>query len=155
MAKATFNIFLERFVSGKPAEVDRAAVRAVLAAAKPKKRGAGRYRISFAEGGEVELEAAGLDGDGEFTGCSFHLREMSWEILGFILSFARAGDMVILPAVEDFVPILSRPEQSEHLPEGVRESAPKPVLCETAAEFEAALDTGFNHWLRFKAGPGK
>jgi hypothetical protein len=153
MPKATFYLYMERFVLGKPADVDRAAIRAVLNRAVHKKIRPGRYRIRSAEGTEFELEAAGLNGDMEFTGCSFHLREMNWPTLEFILSFARAGDMIVLPAVEDFVPILSRPEQKVHLPEGIRESGPEPVLCETAGELEAALETGFNQWLRFKARP--
>ena len=155
MPKATFSLYLERFVSGKPAEVDRAALKAVLRTMRHKKTRLGRYQIRFPGDVDIDLEAAGFEGGSEFTGCSFHLTEVNWEILDFILSFARAGDMIVLPAVEDFIPILSRPEQKSHLPEGIRDNGPEPILCETAGELETALETGFSHWLRFKANPTK
>jgi len=98
----------------------------------------------------VELSAKGLDGAAKFTGCAFHIRGMSPHLVSFILEIAKAGDMVILPAMEDFVPILSSPEQKVQLPSGLAQDGPEPVVCESPAELEALLSGGHAGWQRYR-----
>lgn len=47
--------------------------------------------------------------------------------------------MVVLPTMEDFVPILSAPEQRNELPPDLQNSAPGPIWCRSAAELGALL----------------
>src|SRR5437868_3676587 len=104
----SFDVFLVRFVAGQPAEADRGRVRSVLQSATfegPDKYSV--YVVKFPGEVTVELHAAGLEGSESFTSCSVSIRGMSDQLVRFIFDVARVGDMVILPAMEDFVPILT------------------------------------------------
>src|SRR5580693_5380160 len=104
----SFDVFLQRFSAGRPAQASREQVLSVLQTAKlcwPGK--SSFYVVEFRDGITAEFSAKGLDGSGDFVGCAFHIRGMSPHLARFILEVAKAGDMVILPAMEDFVPILT------------------------------------------------
>jgi hypothetical protein len=146
----SFDVFLQRFVSGEPAEVDRETVRAILMA--PSHCGPDEYGffiLKFPEGVDVELSAKGLDGGGSFTGCAFHVRSLSSNLAAFIFEVAKAGDMVVLPAMKDFVPILSAPEQRTELPPDLQSSDPAPIWCKSASELEALLSGGYPAWQKY------
>jgi|SRR5208282_6609800 len=135
---------------GKPAEVNRDPVRAVLETQDfTGPDNFGFYRIKFEDGVDVELSAKGLDGAGVFTGCAFHVRGMSPHLVAFILEIARVGDMVLLPAMEDFVAILSSPHQKEHLPADLVENGPEPVVCESSPELAVLLSGGHAGWQKY------
>ena len=103
----SFDVFLYRFAAGKPAEVNCERVRAVLQSTKyTGPDDFGFYIVEFPDGVDVEFSAKGLDGAAKFTGCAFHIRGMSPHLVRFILEIAKAGDMVILPAMKVFIPIL-------------------------------------------------
>ena len=70
----------------------------------------GLYLITFPEGVEVEFSAIGLELDEPFTGCAFHIR-LGGGLMKFILEVARAGDMVIVPAMEGSPLILVSKDQ--------------------------------------------
>jgi hypothetical protein len=73
----SFDIFLQRFVGGEPAEAHRVQVKAVLQAnhhSGPDRYGF--YVVSFPDGVDVELSAKGLDGSESFKRCAFHVRGM-------------------------------------------------------------------------------
>jgi hypothetical protein len=113
----SFDVFLTKFSAGMPAESNRDAVLAVLNKAKfqgPDEHGF--YVVEFADGHSVEFSAGGLQGEGEFNDCAFHIRGMSPDLVRFVFEIAKAGDMVMMPATEDFVPILSLPGQQNELP---------------------------------------
>lgn len=75
----------------------------------------------------LNLSAEGLDGSGSFTGCAFHVRGLSANLAAFIFEVAKAGDMLVLPAMENSVPILSAPEQRNELPPDLQSSDRAPI----------------------------
>jgi hypothetical protein len=147
----SFDIYLQRFANGKPAEVSREPVLAVLRTTKfsgPDDFGV--YTVEFPDGQEVEFSAEGLQGCGEFTGCSFEIRDMSPHLVRFVFEIARAGDMVMIPAMEEFVPILSRPEQQKELSEDLASNDPEPVVCSSTEELESLLSGGYAGWQKYR-----
>ncbi|HXE36819.1 MAG TPA: hypothetical protein VN087_23090 [Verrucomicrobiae bacterium] len=146
----SLDVFLQKFISGEPAEVRRESVRAVLMASShsgPDEHG--YFIVTFPDGVDVELSAKGLDGSGSFTGCAFHVRGLSSNLAAFIFEIAKAGDMVVLPAMEDFVPILSAPEQRNELPPDLQAGERGPVLCRSASELEVLLSGGYVAWQKY------
>lgn len=57
----------------------------------------------------------------------------------FIFEIAKAGEMVMLRAVEDFVPILSSPEQRNQLAPDLLRADRAPIWCKSAPELELAV----------------
>jgi hypothetical protein len=147
----SFDVFLQRFAAGQRAEVNRERVHAVLEATEfTGPDDFGFYVVKFPDGVEVEFSAKGLDGAAKFTGCAFHIRGMSPHLVRFILGIAKAGDMVMLPAMEDSVPILSSPEQRQQLPSDLALDGPEPVVCRSSAELESLLSGGYAGWRRYR-----
>lgn len=147
----SFDVFLQRFVCGKPAEVCRQSVRAILTASShtgPDEHG--YFVVKFPDGVDVELSAKGLDGrGGSFTGCAFHVHALSPALAAFIFEVAKAGDMVVLPAMEDFVPILSAPEQRNELPPDLQIGERGPIWCRSASELAVLLSGGYAAWQKY------
>jgi hypothetical protein len=147
----SFDIFLQKFSDGQPVEVDRQPVSTVLQTFKfsgPDKFG--YYIVDFPDGSTVEFSAKGLDGSTGFTSCAFHIHRMSPLLVSFILEIAKAGDLVILSAMEDFVPILSSQEQRQQLPLDLAQNDPEPVVCGSAAELESLLSRGYAGWQTYR-----
>ena len=146
----SFDVFLQRFADGEPAEVNRDKVHAVLRTRQysgPNRFG--YYTVTFPDGVEVELSAQGLDGTAEFTGCSFEIRCMSPYLPGFILELAMAGDMVVLPTTERSVALLSSRQQRQHLPPDLARDGWEFVVCDSSAELESLLFAGFADWQKY------
>jgi hypothetical protein len=146
----SFDVFLQRFVGGEPAEASRENVRAVLGATQhdgPDEYG--YYIVKFPDGIDVELSAEGLDGSDSFTNCALHVRAMNPNLAAFIFEIARVGDMVVLPAMEDFAPILSSPEQRDQLPPDLLHGDRAPIWCKSAPEMEALLTGGYAAWQKY------
>jgi hypothetical protein len=146
----SFDVFLQRFVGGEPAEVHKESVRAILMArphSGPDEYG--YFIVTFPDGVDVELSAKGLDGSGSFTSCAFHVRGLSCNLAAFIFEVAKAGDMVVLPAMKDFVPILSAAEQRNELPLDLQAGEREPVLCRSASELEVLLSGGDSAWQKY------
>jgi hypothetical protein len=147
----SFDIFLQRFAGGKPAEVSREPVLAVLRTTKfSGPDDFGIYVVEFPDGQEVEFSAKGLQGSGEFKDCSFEIHGMSPHLVRFMFEIAKAGDMVMLPAMEDFVPILSLPEQRKELPAELAENDPEPLICGSPEELESLLSGGYAGWQKYR-----
>jgi hypothetical protein len=147
----SFDVFLQKFADGKPAEANRDRVNAVLKTREftgPDKFGF--YVVKFPDGFHVEFAAIGLDGASEFTGCAFHIRGISSHLVEFIWEIAKAGDLVILPAMEDFVPILSSPDQKPQLHPDLARDWPEPVVCGSKAELEIILFRGYAGWEQYR-----
>lgn len=147
----SFDIFLRRFVGGEPAEAHRDQVRAVLQAnhhSGPDRYGF--YVVNFPDGVDVELSAKGLDGSESFKGCAFHVRGMSSHLAEFILKVAKAGDMILLPAMEDAIPILSSPHQLSQLPPDLVQGGRRPILCDLPKALERILAGGYAAWERHR-----
>ena len=147
----SFDVFLQRFAGGEPAEVSREPVLDVLRTTKfsgPDDFGV--YVVGFPDGQDVEFSAKGLQGSDEFTGCSFQIHGMSPHLVRFMLEIAKAGDMVIVATMEPFVPILSRPEQCRQLPAELAENDPEPVVCRSPEELESLLSGGYVGWQKYR-----
>ncbi|WP_199101102.1 hypothetical protein [Dyella sp. ASV21] len=149
----SFDLFLQRFVSGDSAEVSRTVV---LAALRRHSQVAadrfGFYLVDFADGSSVEFSAKGLEGDESFTGCAFHVRGFSQSVIEFVFDIAKTGDMVILNAqgtgdASSPVAILTDMSQATHLP---TEGLPNPVVCESSEHLSKLFGVGYQHWREFR-----
>src|SRR5471030_395297 len=103
-----FDIFLQRFSPDTLDEESITRMRSVLhgtshAGPDP----FGFYIVTFPDGVRVEFSAKGLDSAAAFTSCAFHIHGMGPHLVSFIFEMAKAGDLVILAAIEDFVQTLS------------------------------------------------
>jgi len=147
----SFDVFLQRFVGGAPAEVDREPVHAVLRTRQHSGPDSyGNYSVKFPDGVAVEPSARGLDGMAKFTGCAFFLRRMSPYLPGFILELATAGDMVVFSTGEAKAVILSSPQQKAHLPAEMARDGWESVVCGSPEELESLLFSDFVAWQRYR-----
>lgn len=147
----SFDVFLQRFEAGKSAQVSREPVLAVLKTKKFKgPDDFGVFVVEFPDGLDVEFSAKGLQDSGSFTECAFHIHGIGPHLVKFILELAKAGDMVLLPAMEDFVPILSLAEQRKELPAELAENDPEPVLCGSPEELLSLLSGGYAGWQKYR-----
>jgi hypothetical protein len=147
----SFDVFLQKFEHGETATVDPISVRAVLMTKEFKgPDDHGFYAVRISDGTEVEFSARGLNGDGDFTSAAFHIRGMSECLAAFIWEVAHAGEMVIVPAMEDWVPILPTLDQYQHLPIDLKRDFPTPVVCESAAQLNLLLEGGYSSWRKYR-----
>ncbi len=143
----SFDLLLACFNDDEPAQAPRQAVLELLArTGHTGPDESGFNQLAFGDGGRAELNPhclAGLEGS---PACAFHLRGLNPDLVRFIYEVARAADMVILPTVEDFHPILVDASQELSLQQGLREYGP--VLCGSARELEQMLAGGQAAWER-------
>jgi hypothetical protein len=52
--------------------------------------------------------------------------------------------------MEDFVAIMSSPEQTQDLPSDLRQDCPHSVVCSSSEELESLLAGGFSGWKRYR-----
>jgi len=84
----SFDLILQRFKSGESEPADHEAVLGVLQKhCKDRPDDFGYYVVPFQDGSSVEFSAKGLQTGESFTGCSFHLRGASKEVVKFVYSF--------------------------------------------------------------------
>jgi hypothetical protein len=146
----SFDIYLQRFVGGESADVARGPVLAVLnGASHSDLRSEGWCDVKFPDGTSIEFSARGLVAGGKFQGCAVHARGMSIRIATFIFEIAKAGDMVVLAAMEDGPAILTGPEQEKELPADLTASFGKVVWCKSGAEMEVLLSGGYAAWRKY------
>jgi hypothetical protein len=150
----SFDLYLERLVSGESAEVDKAAVLEQLRRHCPDPGDKwGVYDVRFSDGSHVEFAAKGLEsGDQKFTGCAFHLRGFTPPILEFVLDIAKAGDMCMFNAQGRDSPaspvaIVISEAQICHLPKA---ASSNPVHCTSAAHLAALLGGDHQEWESFR-----
>jgi len=146
----SFDVFLSRFDKGESAEAPRHAVREVLGATDysgPDEFGF--YLVTFPDGVDVEFSARGLESEGDFTGCAFHIRGFGSHLVKFILEVARAGNMVMMPAMEGNPLILVSEHQKADVPPEALEHL-RPVVVNSANELEALLTGGFEGWSAYR-----
>jgi hypothetical protein len=70
-------------------------------------------------------------------------------LAAFIFEIAKARAMVVRPGMEDFVPILSAPEQRNELPPDLQASQQGPIWCRSASELEVLLSDGYAAWQKY------
>lgn len=148
----SFDLFLQRFQEGESAPADRDAVKRVLRHRSQSNADTyGFYAIEFEDGSSVEFSAKGLQSDGEFSGCAFHLRSFSAAVITFVYQVAVAGDFVVINPQGDGSPesplsITVQASQSRHLPEGLGE----PQRAESAEALAKFLGAGIAGWEAYR-----
>ncbi|GEM_PF-1558092 len=146
----SFDVFLQRFEKGEIADVPRQPVRDVLAATSnggPDEYGF--YNVTFPDGVDVEFSAKELESTQRFTGCVFHIHSFGNDLLKFILEVARAGGMVIIPAMEGNTLILISETQEADLPRDLQHEF-RSVVVNSPGELGAVLQRGFNGWSAYR-----
>jgi hypothetical protein len=109
----------------------------------------GFYNIAFSDGEHVEFSASGLESQEKFKGCAFHIRGFGEALVKFILEIARAGDMVIFPAMEGNPLIMVLEEQRKNVPADLLEEF-QSIVVSTPAELGAVLCGGFEGWSAYR-----
>jgi hypothetical protein len=146
----SFDVFLQRFEKGESAESPRQPVREVLDATTyrgPDKFGF--YVVTFPDGVDVEFSASGLESQERFTGCAFEIRGFGDDLMKFSLDVARAGGMVIFPAMEGNPLILFSEDQKPDVPPDLLESF-QSIVVNSAHELGAVLSGGFEGWSAYR-----
>jgi hypothetical protein len=146
----SFDVFLQRFEGGEAVQVDPRPVLAVLRGFTY--RGPdefGFYVVAFPDEVEVEFSAKGLESDGPLDGCAFHIQAFGDPLMNFILEIARAGDMVIVPAMDGNLLILVSEAQISEVPADLRHDS-QAVVASSAAELGAVLSGGLAAWSAYR-----
>ena len=147
----SFDVFLERFEKGESADVPREPVLDILRQASfSQSSTAGFYIVSFPDGTDVDFSASGLESARQFTGCAFHIRTVVTDAIAtFILAIARAGSMVIIPAMKSNPLILVSEGQAAHVPvESGRDL--RPIVVQSPAQLRAVLTLGVDGWVAYR-----
>lgn len=145
----SFDVLLQRFWAGEPAEVARQPILEVLSASTHQRIDRDFYAVQLADGSSVELSASGLESHEPFTGCAFHIRGAGADLVRFIFDIARAGDMVIIPTMDGAPLALLSPEQERDLPEEIVESF-HPILVRSPDELAPILLAGLEGWSAYR-----
>ena len=146
----SFDIFLQKFKNGSPANVLRSGILALLKSKQytgPDKFGV--YDIQFSDGVSAEFSAQGLESSGAFTGCAFHIRAFSEQLVEFIFDVARAGNMAVIPTTEDAIVLLPSEDDKRELPVDVLEDFHL-ILLTSAAELQLILQQGYAVWSKYR-----
>jgi hypothetical protein len=97
---------------------------------------------------DVEFSARGLESGG-FTDCAFHIHGFGDYLAKFIRDVARAGQMVIMPAMEGNPIILLSDDQRADVPSDALEHL-RPVVVQSVDELKAILTGGFQGWSAYR-----
>ena len=149
----SFDLILQCFESGEPEPADRQSVLKVLQKhCKDTPDDFGYYIVNFQDGSSLEFSAKGLQSSESFTGCSFHIRGVSRELITFVYEVAVAGNMVIFNAQGTDEPhnpiaLLVKSWQSTDLPEGV---AANPILCNSPSHLSELIGFSFEGWKDYR-----
>jgi hypothetical protein len=155
-ASMSFDLHLQHFSRGNSASVDPAPVVEVLA--KENYTGPdpfGFYCVEFADGTTVEFNASGLNGQGPFSGCAFHVRGMGNHLVRFVFDVARAGNFVIFncqgnDSQESPVLIMVRSDQTEHLPGDLTTQYESRPVCTSPEMLGALLFSDYDEWQDYR-----
>jgi hypothetical protein len=146
----SFDIFLVRFEDGKPADVDRGPVLRVLEAQQfVEPHNDENFDVRFPDGTHIEFSAQGLKSSKKFDGCSFAIRRMSKSGIKFMFDVAKAGNMVMFPAMQGNPCIIVDRVQQLHLPHDLNFEI---VACMSAEELEQLLSGGYQLWRNYLEG---
>lgn len=101
----------------------------------------GCYVVGCANGGMAEVY-----GDDLANSCMAALRGMTPGLVQFLFDLLKAGNWVMLPAMEGNVAITYSPERLW----GTPEDFPRVVTCQSADELGAMLSGGFATWQAYR-----
>jgi len=123
-------------------EIELNAVRQVLRRANahnPDKFGC--YVVQLEDGGGAEVYGSKLA-----TGCMVSLGGMTADLIQFLFDLLKAGNWVMLPAMEDNIAITPSSVFLKNVPDDF----PRVVVCNSAAELGVLLANGVEEWEKFR-----
>jgi hypothetical protein len=121
--------------------VEERAVREVLKKVNAKWKDQGSCVIEFNDGGAAEIFAEVLT-----SGCMIALRGITPDVSQFLFEFLKAGNWVMLPAMEDAVAITASPGGVKNVPHDF----PRLVACDSASELTVLLSDGMETWQKYR-----
>jgi hypothetical protein len=101
----------------------------------------GCYVVQLDDGGGAEVFGSELA-----TGCMVALGGMTVDLLQFLFDLLKAGNWVMLPAMEDAVAIMTSPGCLK----GTPDDFPRVVVCKSAAELGVLLSNGVQAWEKYR-----
>jgi hypothetical protein len=101
----------------------------------------GCYVVQLEDGGSAEVFGSKLA-----TGCMVALRGMTGDLIQFLFDLLKAGNWVMLPAMEDNVAIIS----SSGFLRNVPDDFPRVVVCNSAPELGVLLSNGVEEWEKYR-----
>ncbi len=127
------------------------AVRAVLTKAGAKQPDEfGCYAVRVADGGEAEVFGEDLA-----ESCMVALRGLTPGLVTFLMDLLKAGNWVMLPAMEGNPAITASPDHLKGIPKGF----PEVTTCTSADGLGVLLSGGFGAWKTYRdqvvGGTGK
>ncbi len=137
----SFNVFLQAFADGEPTLPDRAGVLSAFEDFGFRDPLAGWHVVETEDGGAAELAGGAADSD-----FGFFVRSFTPLVAGAIWNLASRGRMVLLPAVEADIVVLTEAVQEEQLPVDVGE----PHLAESGDDLFALLEEHSGAWRRYR-----
>jgi hypothetical protein len=120
---------------------EEGAVLEVLETVKGKSQDQGTWVIEFGDGGGAVVLADQLK-----SGCMVCLHGITPEVSQFLFDFLKAGNWVMLPAMQDAVAITSSPGSVK----GVPNDFPRLVTCNSANEIAVLLREGIGGWQEYR-----
>jgi hypothetical protein len=100
------------------------------------------------KGLEIEIETAASEGHISAKGGAFFLRSLPPGLIEAVYRIARAGDMVLAPAMAPARFVMTDENQLSHLP-----NAPEwrpPLLVQSGEELRAYLRGGYQEWEAYR-----
>jgi hypothetical protein len=101
----------------------------------------GCYVVQLEDGGEAEVFGSDLA-----NSCMVALQGMTDDLLRFLFDLLKAGNWVMLPAMEDPVAITTSPG----ILRGIPDDFPRVVTCNSAAELGVLLSSGVHAWEEYR-----
>lgn len=144
----SFDVFLVHFRDGVSKSSPHAPIQRVLDAAQVRDASAGTCSVLFPSGSHVEVSCTPDESDPTMCGsAAFFMRGYDAAVLQFMLDVARAGDMVMFPAMEGSLCILVDENQRRHVPSDLDYEL---VLARTPEELAALFQGGFQAWQAYR-----
>lgn len=101
----------------------------------------GCYIVELEDGGRAEVFADKLK-----SGCMVSLDGITPDLSQFLFDFMKAGNWVMLPAMEDVGAITASPGSVKGLPDDF----PELVACNSAKELAVLLTKGVKAWQKYR-----
>lgn len=101
----------------------------------------GCYVVELEDGGRAEVYADKLK-----SGCMVSLGGITPDLSQFLFDFVKAGNWVMIPAMEDAVAITASPGSVK----GVPDEYPMLVTCDSAKEVAVLLTKGVKAWQKYR-----
>jgi hypothetical protein len=106
----------------------------------------GFYRITLDDGCEIGVYASHVE-----TGCMVTFRWLPTSLFQFAIDLLKAGNWVLLPAVESTVAVVTSMDSVK----GIPDNFPPIVVSNSAEDLKVLITVGFDAWKQIQDGRGK